>query len=215
VFRAQTFCRRYRYFCKLDVRAFFDSVDHHTLMALLTRQFRERRLRELLGLIVAQPVPGNPRGKGLPIGNLTSQWFANLYLDGVDHLAKEALQVPGYLRYMDDMVLWSDSKAQLWSFADAVRGYLREQRQLTLKERACVLAPVGEGLPFLGMRIFPGRLRLQRRRWQRSRRLLRRREQVFAAGELSGRALADSVRSICGGLRPFGLRNVLCSEIEL
>ena len=81
VLRAQHFARRFGYFCKLDVAQFFDSVDHGVLLRLLTRLFREQRLLSLLGRIIQHPFPGQRPGAGLPIGNLTSQWFANLYLE--------------------------------------------------------------------------------------------------------------------------------------
>lgn len=160
VLRAQELCRRYVYFLKLDVRRFFDSIDHHILLALLSRLFREPELRALLETIVRHPVPGQASGKGVPIGNLTSQWFANLYLDGLDHLVRDEWGLGGYIRYMDDMVLWSDSKPRLWRAHDEACAWLERERRLQLKPEATVLAPSCEGVPFLGMRVFPGRLRL-------------------------------------------------------
>ena len=215
VLRAQHYARRYRYFAKLDVRGFFDSVDHDVLLSVLDRLFRERRLRELLEVIVRHQVPGQDAGKGLPIGNLTSQWFANLYLDGVDHMVKDEWGVGGYVRYMDDMVLWADRKASLWQRVDCLENWLACERQLSLKDEARVLAPCTEGIPFLGMRVFPGKLRLQRGRWRRARRLVSRREKEFMHGVISGEQLAASLTSVCGGAGFFGLRNVVHTEVCL
>ncbi len=95
--RAQAMARHHCYFLKLDVAGFFDSVDHEILLALLAHTFREKRLLVLMEVIIRSAPPGARAGKGLPIGNLTSQWFANLYLDGLDHYVKEEMRMPGYL----------------------------------------------------------------------------------------------------------------------
>jgi len=164
ILRTQDFARRYGYYCKLDVARFFDSVDHETLLQLLGGLFRERELRVLLERIVRHPIPGQARGKGLPIGNLTSQWFANLYLDGVDHFMKDGLGVPGFIRYMDDMLLFGSSKSGLWGHCDALAEWLGQNRQLSVKQEVLVLAPCSEGIPYLGIRVYPGIMRLQQLR---------------------------------------------------
>jgi hypothetical protein len=107
-------------------------------------------------------VPGIEPGerRGLPIGNLTSQFWANVYLDPLDHLAARLPGVRGYLRYMDDLLLLADDKPALWSAKRSVEKFARDRLRLTLKERATVLAPVLEGIPWLGFRVFPGLVRL-------------------------------------------------------
>jgi len=214
VARAQTMARRHCYFLKLDVAGFFDSVYHEILLALLAHTFREKRLLALLEVIVRSSPPGARAGKGLPIGNLTSQWFANLYLDDLDHFVKEKLRVPGYIRYMDDMLVFSDSKAGLWAAHDTIRDNLDRNRALHLKKAATVLAPVTEGIPFLGLRIFPGRWRLQRQRFLRTRRRMRERERAFLAGNLSAEHLALSAGAAQGILSWFGIKGVLPKGLE-
>ncbi len=212
--RAQTMARRHRYFLKLDVAGFFDSVDHEILLALLAHTFREERLRTLLEVIVRSSPPGAREGRGLPIGNLTSQWFANLYLDGLDHYVKEEMRMPGYIRYMDDMLILSNSKAGLWVAHDAIHDYLERNRALSLKKTATVLAPVTEGMPFLGLRIFPGRWRLQRQRFLRTRRRMRGRERSFLAGHMTAEQLALSAGAAQGILSWFGIKGVLPKGLE-
>ena len=214
VARSQLFSRRYRYFLKLDVASFFDTVDHDILLSLLGGQFREQRLLALLEAIIRCPFPGVEPRKGLPIGNLTSQWFANLYLDGLDHFAKETLRIPGYVRYMDDMLLLSNSKAQLWGAHDAVCEYLENDRALRLKERVTLLAPCSEGIPFLGMRVSPGAWRLQQTRFLRTRRRMCGKETAFRNGRLSADALALSAGAAHGILSWFGIKGVLPQELE-
>ena len=147
------------------------------------------------------PFPGQTEGLGLPIGSLTSQWVGNLYLDEMDHLVKEAWRFPGYVRYMDDVVVWADDKDSLWWVRDRMEKWLHAERGLQLKAGATRVAPCTEGLPFLGLSVFPGTLRLQRKRLLRTQRLVRRREEELAAGVLSRRAFAASVGASVGILR--------------
>ena len=212
VLRAQEFCRRFGYYLKADIRKCYDSIDHEALLGVLLPMFREKRLRELLRRIVVHPVPGQRPGRGLPIGNLTSQWFANLYLDRLDHFVKDDLGVGGYVRYMDDFVLWDDSKERLHRAAAEVADFLACELRLSLKAEASRLAPTREGLPFLGLRVYPGLLRLQHGRRQRTLRLVRRRQAEFGAGSIGEEQLAASVGSSLGMLRSFGLERVLPVE---
>jgi retron-type reverse transcriptase len=213
--RAQELARRSKHFLKLDVASFFDSVDHEILLELLARQFREPPLLTLLETFVRAPMAGVPPGKGLPIGNLTSQWFANLYLDGADHLVKETLRIPGYVRYMDDMLLFADSKAALWMAHDALVRFLADERRLNLKTAATRLAPCAEGIPFLGMRVFPGTWRLQRGRFLRTRRRVHGKERACLEGRLSEEQLARSAAAAQGMLSWYGMKGVLPQGMEV
>ncbi len=150
VLRAQAFCRRYRYHLKTDIRRYYDSVDHATLEDVLGRLLRESLLRQLLSTIIRHPLPGQMPGRGLPIGNLTSQWFGNLYLDEADQWIKETRGAPGYMRYMDDLVVWSDSNAWLWALADDLEEHVGTRRSLAHKWDRTLVAPCSVGVPFLG-----------------------------------------------------------------
>ena len=105
------FCRTQSWCLKLDVRKYFDSIDHDRLLELLTRRFKEVPLHTLFDRIV-RSYRGS-QGIGLPIGSLMSQHFANFYLGWLDRYVKEALQIRGYVRYMDDMLLWCDDRREL------------------------------------------------------------------------------------------------------
>lgn len=196
--RAQRFSRNYRYFLKLDVRHFFETVDHQRLKELLARKFKDRRLLDLLAQIIDHPLPEGQPGKGLPIGNLTSQHFANFYLGYADHFIKDELGVRSYLRYMDDMLVFGDDKEELHWILAAVRRFLTEYLLLELKEEAVVLAPVSQGISFLGFRLFPGLIRLQRSGWTRFRRRLRERECAYREGALDECGLVQSAQSLLG-----------------
>jgi len=215
VLQAERYCRRFRYYLKVDVRKFFESVDHGILLGLLGRLFRERRLGDLLERIVRHPVPNGAAGKGLPIGNLTSQWFANLYLDGLDHRVKEEWHFRGYLRYMDDIVLWGDDKADLWWALAAIASWLQMQRQLELKDAATRVGPTNAGLAFLGLRVYPNALRLQRQRYRRLKRLIARREKELEGGLILEDQFVGSLRAASGILSFLGLKGLVTSQIDL
>lgn len=157
--RTREFCRKYRWFLKADVHKFFDSVDHTVLLRLLSRRFKDGRLIDLFSKIIEsyETCPG----KGLPIGNLTSQYFANLYLGVADHLIKDAWRVPAYVRYMDDFVLFFDEKEQ----AKSVKARVEEifSRALKLDLNAFQLNRTERGLPFLSYRVLGDCLRLSQK----------------------------------------------------
>jgi len=209
--RARYLVRRHRWTCKLDIRRYFDSVSHDRLLDLLLPVFRESEVRWLIEVIVRHPVPGLPVGYGLPIGNLTSQWFANFYLSGLDHFAKEVLRTPGYVRYMDDFVLFTDSKAEVWRLHDGVCEWVTQERELQVKGERTVVAPVSEGLAFLGLRIFSGGWRFQRTRLIRSRRKFHSRERQWLTGEIDGEQLRASAAAADSGARWYGFKGILQS----
>ncbi|MDR0982537.1 MAG: RNA-directed DNA polymerase [Culturomica sp.] len=163
--RAHHFHRCYRWFLKLDVRKYFDNIDHNILKTMLARCFKEHLLLKIFYSIIDSY--HTQTGKGLPIGNLTSQYFANHYLGAADHYLKESLHVKAYVRYMDDMVVWTDDKSHLLSLGRRLQAFLSDSLHLTLKP-FCLNA-VQRGLPFLGYVLLPAVIRLQRRSQQRFR----------------------------------------------
>ncbi|MDP6775698.1 MAG: reverse transcriptase/maturase family protein [Candidatus Latescibacteria bacterium] len=207
--RAQSFARKTGYFLKLDVEKFFDSVDHQCLKHLLKRKFKDGKLLGLLERIIDHPIPDGVPGKGLPIGNLTSQHFANFYLGYLDHYAKDEMGIGFYIRYMDDVLVFADDKESLHMHLASIRHFLGERLLLTLKDRSTMVAPVTQGIPFLGLQVFRGTLRLQRGARTRFRRKLKRRERDYVEGRIDERALLQSVHSLVGHVRQadtYGLR---------
>lgn len=166
--RAKKFQKKYNWFLKLDVRKFFDSIDHKILFQLICRKIKDKRL-----LVIFQKIIKSyevEKGKGLPIGNLTSQYFANHYLAVADHFVKESLKIPAYARYMDDMVLWHNDKEQLLTIGRSFRHFILDRLDLHLKP-FCLNKP-SAGLPFLGYVVFPNKLHLNRDSRKRFRRKL-------------------------------------------
>lgn len=184
--RAQHHARRFPWYAQIDIRSYFASIDHEILLALLERRFKDRGLLALLARIVAahHAAPG----KGLPIGALTSQHFANYYLAGLDRLLLEGCRVRGLVRYMDDLVWWGDSKDAARDALDQARAHAQERLQLTIKTPVQI-GRSHAGLMFCGYRILPGRLLLSRRRKRRYAECRRAWEIAYAAGRIDARAL--------------------------
>jgi retron-type reverse transcriptase len=199
ILRAHHFIEILPYFMKLDVRKFFLSIDHQVLRGLLTRKCKDPDLLWLLGVLITT-APQSNQGKGIPIGNLTSQHFANLYLNDLDHLVKDKLRIPGYVRYMDDCALFAQSKEELHLAKIEIVQLLQSMR-LELKESATLLCPSRQGLSFLGFRIFPDRIKIKRENWRRFKQKFQHRQQQFVQDELSPQAFTNSVASMIGHLR--------------
>lgn len=165
LFRAQALSGRHSWFAKVDVVHFFDSIDHGILLRQLARLFKDARLlcyfRDLLDCYHSAP------GKGIPIGNLTSQYFANHYLAVADHYAKEQLRIPGLVRYMDDVIIFADSREMVIKLCQRYRDYLKDN--LLLNTHPPVINRTSFGIPFLGYVVYPDRLRLNLRSKRRFR----------------------------------------------
>lgn len=157
--RAGKFTKQFEFFLKLDVKKYFASITHDILKGQLDRMFKEGDLCAMYAKIINSYE--DSKGKGLPIGNLSSQYFANHYLSGLDHFIKENLSIKGYVRYMDDMILWHNDKAILKQANAAIRKYVEEH--LSLKIKPEVLNKSRRGLPFLGYLVFPYNVKLAKR----------------------------------------------------
>lgn len=154
--RAGEFHHSGAWYLKLDVRKFFESVHHRVLKDQLNRLFKDYSLLAIFHKII-DSYAATPE-RGLPIGNLTSQYFANHYLSGLDHFIKNELRVRSYIRYMDDMVLWHKDKNALWEAFGAINEFVQTRLFCTLKPEQ--LNKTEHGLPFLGYRIFPYQTKL-------------------------------------------------------
>lgn len=198
--RAQRFLRQSSWYLKADVEHFFDRIDHDLLLRLLCRKIKDPALLALLETIVRH---AQFSGNGLPIGNLTSQFLANVYLDPLDHAIKDQWGVKGYVRYMDDVVLFSRNKWVLLDYHNRIEDFLTTQLALTLKPNVTCINRASHGLSFLGMRIFPRLLRLKPENRQRSLKKLRKTIDKWQCGRLNEQQMQDSLTSCAAHLRYF------------
>jgi retron-type reverse transcriptase len=196
--KARAACGRFRYVLKCDVRKYFPSIDHPILKELLERAIKCRPTLDLVSSIidgsnqqeeVSAFFPGDTlftrleRRKGLPIGNQTSQFFANVYLNPLDHFVLRELRPALYLRYVDDFVLFGDDKTALASMRGRIVARL-EGLRLELNEGKSRVYRCADGVTFLGWRLFPGFARLPRRNVVGMRRRLCRLSEKFHRAEM-------------------------------
>lgn len=178
--RTQFFSRRNKLYLKLDIAKYFHSIDHAFLIELLERMFKDRRLLSLLKKIIVsyEVAPG----KGIPIGNLTSQYFANYYLGHLDHFIKEQLCIKPYVRYMDDFIVWDNEKRELKECLDDIKHFLSVKLLLDINETKS-LNYTSKGVSFLGYRIFLDKIKLAKRSRSRFVKKYKNYEQLYLSGE--------------------------------
>ncbi len=210
--RYTQFARKNRYVLKCDVRKFFPSVDHEILRGLLARKIKDPNVLWLTALVIEHSNPQDlvlgffsgddlftaaERRHGIPIGNQTSQFFANVYLDPLDHFVKEHLRCRYYVRYCDDFTILDDDNRRLADVRNQVEEFLLGLR-LWLHPRKRSISRVKDGLRFLGYRTWPDHRRLDRSGVVRFCRRLRTYQRLFRAGRLSGEELTQRIRAWIG-----------------
>lgn len=210
--RYQGWAQRYRYALKLDVEKYFPSVDRLRLKEKLERRIKDRPVLDLFARIIdtapagQAPIrwyPGDDlltpleRSRGIPIGNLTSQIMANLYLDDLDHFIKHELKAPAYLRYVDDLVLLGDDKRVLADWKIAISERLARDRLRFHPNKAHIL-PTSNGVSLLGYVVWPSHRKLRGDNVRRFSKRLRGFARAFAAGRMNWSDFNPSVQSWLG-----------------
>jgi hypothetical protein len=137
-----------KYCLKLDVKRFYESIPHDKLMLFFSRKIKDKKALWIIGLII------KTNDKGVPIGNYTSQWFANCYLELLDHYIKEQLGIKYYIRYIDDFVLLGANKKKLHRALKLIVAFLETELGLTIKENWQVFPVKARGIDFLGYVFF-------------------------------------------------------------
>jgi len=171
--RAQSFLRANRYCFHGDIKKYFPSIDHDVLKGLLRVRIGDEDALWLAEGIIdsARQLTDGPRG--LPMGNLTSQFFANLYLNEIDYFVKFNLRRRHYIRYMDDFLVFGDGKEELKEVKSNIRDFLRNRLNLSLHEGKSQVYRTGSGITFLGFRLYRNHRRLATANVRRFRRRLK------------------------------------------
>lgn len=211
----QKFARKFPYVLKCDIRQFFPSIDHLILKEDLARKIKDQRVLGLAAVIIdaSNPqvavrgiFPGDDlltrleRRRGLPLGNQTSQFFGNVYLNPLDHFIKEDLQCQGYLRYCDDFVVFGETSSKLIGIRDQIESFLLTRR-LWLHPRKRAISRTQDGLPFLGYRIWPEKIWVAEHGLRRFRKRLRCYRKWVRTGRLRMSELTQRIRACLGHLR--------------
>lgn len=201
------------YYLKLDISKFFYRVSHEKLLKILSKRIKDPQLMAFLEKVVNSHTQafGLPRGKapqdtppgewlydvGMPIGNLTSQLFANIYLNELDQFAKHVLHIHYYVRYMDDIIILAPDKETLHRWKAEIEAFLHEELELDLNSKTCI-RPVRMGIEFVGVRIWATHMKLRKSSVGRLKREVRQITELYATGQMSKEDFDRRVASIKG-----------------
>ena len=209
------FTRRNNFCLKCDISKYFQSIDHITLKGLIRKRIADPELLILIDAVIDSSPhceggieyffgddlfsPIN-RKRGIPIGNLTSQFFANLYLNELDRFVKQNLMCRDYVRYMDDFLIFSNSKEKLAEFRNSIIRFLDTIR-LCMHPQKREIFPVKNGVPFLGFNIYPNTIRLKKENIQRFMNRMKYKRYQFQKGMLSRDDLRNSINAWIGHVK--------------
>lgn len=206
--KTMEYVRRNKYCLKCDISKFYPSVHHDILSNLIRRKIKCSETLWLLDDII-NSFPGETN---VPIGNYTSQWFGNLYLNELDMFVKYNLKCRDYLRYCDDFCLFADDKKYLNECAREIEEYL--WARLKLKYSKCRLFPVSLGVDFLGYRHFPQYILLRKSTAKRVKKRLGKLPKLLRRGYITTEQFRSSIASTIGWLKWAKTKNFQMS-IEL
>jgi retron-type reverse transcriptase len=232
--RCTQYMRRFRYVLQCDIRQFFPSIDHEVLKGLLRRtvvcgttlRLCDKIIDSGAGVLSGEYTmvyfPGDDlfapnRSRGLPIGNQTSQFWANVYLNPLDHFVKRELKCRGYIRYVDDFLLFADDKGTLHAWRQAIIDFLGSLR-LTIHENRAQPCPVEHGIPFLGFNVFPTHRLIKREKGIAYRRHLYGMVQAYRQGDVTSRQIRESIVAWLGHVShgdTWGLRRAIFRQVVL
>ena len=213
--RAQLLLQRHRHFVQFDIRKYFPSIDHDILKGQFRRLIKDAPVLNVMDLIVdnsndQEPMheyfPGDDlftphrRRRGLPIGNLTSQWFANWYLTPLDHFITSRLRLGGYVRYCDDFLVFHDDRATLRQAAAAVQGFLAGLR-LKVHAGKVQVTPAWRGMTFVGYRLWASHRLLRKSNVREFRRRVRWMRREYAATRIDWEDIKPRLASWIGHAR--------------
>jgi len=145
--KTETYC------LKADIKHYFQEVDHKILLNIIKRKIKDEKVIWLIERILENNVKSNPQGKGMPLGNLTSQFFANVYLNELDYFVKHKLRAKYYIRYVDDFVLLNQSKEKLLSWG-IIEDFLIKNLKIEFHKEKSKIISLSKGIDFVGFRNF-------------------------------------------------------------
>ncbi len=207
--RVQKFIRQqpHDYTCKIDTSKYYASINHTKLHQLLSKRLPEQKLLNLLATIITSHQSGpehdhlfpsdspyHTKGShGIPIGNLTSQLFANVYLHELDMFVKQQLKIRHYVRYMDDILFFHPDKTQLRQWQQQITDFLHDELYLTVNPRKVRIYPARLGVDFVGFVLYRSHRRVRASSVRRFRRRFHRQLKLLMDGKLTAEALEASL----------------------
>lgn len=198
---------------KCDIRKFFDSVNHSKLLELLEKKIRCANTLQLLENVITSYQ--GEQGKGVPLGNLTSQLFSNVYMDPFDQFMKRELQIKHYIRYADDFVILSWDRDILENLIPQMREFLERKLHLELHPTKIEIRKWHQGVDFLGAIIFPSFKVLRTKTRRRTLKKIKSGIALYKRGEISHDQLRSIIYSYIGILSHVDAQSFLKRLVEL
>jgi len=183
---------------KMDIKRFFDTVDHRILKTLIRKRVREEPFLVIIDRIIDSFF--FLEGCGIPLGNVTSQLFANIYLHELDDFIKQGLREKYYLRYCDDFVILSRDKAHLQSLIAPIGKFLGTHLHLELHPKKVTIRKLTQGIDFVGYLIFPKHSLVRTRTKQRMKKRLLEASNAYVKGKISDSTMDRKLNSYLGVL---------------
>jgi retron-type reverse transcriptase len=170
---------------KCDIKKFFDSVDHCILIEIINKKIIDKKTMSLIEKIILSFHGEWGKNKGIPLGNLTSQLFANIYLDKADQFIKRELRVKYYIRYCDDFVILSCNRRYLNRLIFKIKEFLEIKLNIRLHPKKIFIKRWHQGVDFLGFVIFPHHIVLRTKTKKRILKNIRKRKMELMCGKIS------------------------------
>ncbi len=188
---------RHCYSLKMDIKRFFDSIDHNILKNLIRKNIHHEKALRIIDIII-DSFYVDKKGKGIPLGNVTSQLFANVYLHELDLFIKQVLREPYYLRYCDDFIILSSDQHHLRCLIAHIGKFLAEHLQLDLHPKKIFLRKLSTGIDFIGYVFFAHHTLLRPRTKQRMKKRLKNTLDGFLNGKTEAVAMDQQLQSYLG-----------------
>lgn len=201
---------------KADIKHYFDSVNHKTLVEIINKKFRDKKLTWLIKIILSNHKTKLP-SKGMPLGNLTSQFFANVYLNELDNFVKHTLKAEHYIRYVDDFVIMHCSAEQLEEYKEKINCFLNERLALQLHPDKSKIRTLHAGTNFLGLRIFSNHKLLKKSNIRKFKNKLSRIHGQYAEKEIAYDdvyAFLEGWLTYAKNANSYNLRKKIAKELE-
>ncbi len=189
--RCQRFVKASKYVLQCDIKKYFPSIDYKILLSIITRKIRDKKVIWLAELIINSMA----NKTGIPIGNLTSQFFANLYLNELDYFVKFVLVEKHYLRYMDDFLIFGNDKKHLHKVKEEIAQFLGSALKLNLHPEKTTVLPVNLGVDFCGFRIFKYFRKLRKSNLALFKRRTKKMQRDFSKWKITLKEVSDSIKA--------------------
>lgn len=183
---------------KMDIKRFFDTVDHEILKTLLRRRVQDAHLLKIIDTIIDSFTKPHENKIGIPLGNVTSQLFANIYLHELDDFIKRTLREKFYLRYCDDFIILSNNENHLRSLIVLIQEFLKANLRLELHPNKVFIRKLNQGIDFIGYILFSNHVLLRTHTKQRMKKRLKKTQELYLDGVLDSTTMDQQLQSYLG-----------------